>query len=448
MELQSGLLIALVVITAINLIILIFLLIRSFSSQGPVEIPDFSSEVKALREEITRVLRDQREEVSKGLREGNKAITDGLAQASNNQTTHLESVIRQLKEFSEANRTQSEELRKTVETRLQALQESNEKRLDQMQKVVEEKLQDTLSRRLGESFAQVSKNLEDVQQGLGEMKALATGVGDLKKVLTNVKARGTWGEIQLQVLLEQMLTPEQFARNVHTKEGSREVVEFAVRLPGKDDGNPVWLPIDSKFPQEDYQHLLEASERGDAAAVKTAIEALNRAIKISAQDICEKYLDPPGTTDFGILFLPTEGLYAEVLRQPALVEDLRQNCRVIVAGPTTLAAILNGFQMGFRSLAIEKRSSEVWKVLGAVKTEFSKFGGVLEKLRKQLNTASTTIEKTFTRTRAMEKKLKEVEQLPKGATAKILQLADYEETVSIEEADLKEAEEEEEGEEK
>jgi DNA recombination protein RmuC len=414
---------------------LIGLVIRSFTTSGRGIINTSGAEIVSFREEIARASRDQREELAKALREGNKAITEGLSQMGSTQTTHLEATVRQLKEFSEADRTQSEELKKTVETRLQALQESNEKRLDQMQKVVDEKLQDTLSKRLGESFAQVSQNLEAVQRGLGEMQALAIGVGDLKKVLSGVKTRGTWGEIQLQAVLEQVLAPEQFEKNVHVKENSREMVEFAVKLPGREEGKPIWLPIDSKFPQEDYQRLLEASERGDSAAVKGAVEALNNAVRRSAQDICDKYLDPPNTTDFGILFLPTEGLYAEVLRQPALVEELQRNCRVAVAGPTTLIAILNGLQMGFHSLAIEKRASEVWVILGAVKTEFEKFGSTLEKVKKQINTISGTIEQTFVRTRAMERQLKKVELLPTSESAGILDLVDQEEAVALEDAE-------------
>ena len=270
----------------------------------------------------------------------------------------------------------------------------------------------------------MSERLEAVQRGLGEMQNLATGVGDLKKVLTNVKTRGTWGEIQLGAILEQLLTPDQYATNVSTRPDSGERVEFAIKLPGPgpQSENPVWLPIDSKFPQEDYHRLLEASEVSDAEGVSKAIVALLRTVRGSAQDICEKYLEPPHTTDFAIMFLPTEGLYAEVLRQPGLLEDLQQNYRIVLAGPTTLSAILNSLQMGFRTLAIEKRASEVWQVLAAVKTEFGKFGEVLDKVQRQLHAASQTIEQTGTRTRAMERKLRDVEQLPSTQAAGLLEL--------------------------
>jgi len=261
-----------------------------------------------------------------------------------------------------------------------------------------------------------------VHKGLGEMQTLASGVGDLKKVLSNVKARGTWGEVQLGAILEQMLVPEQFDRNVCTKKGSREVVEFAVKLPGAADGAFVWLPIDSKFPQEDYVRVVDAAEAGDAAAVQKAAADLARAVRKCAQDIRDKYLDPPGTTDFAILFVPTEGLFAEILRYPGLSEELQHTYRVVVCGPTTLAATLSSLRMGFRTLAIEKRASEVWQVLAAVKTEFGKFAGTLEKVRGQLETAQRTIESTGRRTRAMERRLKDVESLPDSAVREVLEI--------------------------
>ena len=277
-----------------------------------------------------------------------------------------------------------------------------------------------MEKRLGESFKLVSERLEAVQRGLGDMQNLATGVGDLKRMLTNVKARGTWGEFQLGDILEQILTPDQFEKNVQPKAGSSETVEYAVRLPGQDDSSNIWLPIDSKFPQEDYQRLMDAAEAADSNAVDRSTAALNRAILNSAKDIAQKYVDPPHTTDFAIMFLPTEGLYSEVLRQPGMVENLQHNFRIVVAGPTTLAAILNSLRMGFRTLAIEKRSSEVWAVLSAVKTEFGKFGDVLSKVKKQLDTASNTIESTSVRTRAMDRKLREVEALPTDEAAMLL----------------------------
>jgi DNA recombination protein RmuC len=312
------------------------------------------------------------------------------------------------------------EVRTTLEGRLQTLQQGNEAKLEQMRATVEEKLQSTLEARLGESFRLVSERLEQVHRGLGEMQSLATGVGDLKRVLTNVKTRGTFGEVQLAALLEQVLTTEQYAANVATRPGSNERVEFAVRLPGRDDGAAVWLPIDAKFPSEDYERLLAAHDAADGAAVETASRALETRIRTEAKSLREKYVEPPYTTDFGILFLPTEGLFAEVLRRPGLTEALNRDLRVVIAGPTTLFAMLNSLQMGFRTLALEKRSAEAWQVLGAVKTEFGKFGDVLATLKKQLATASNTIEQAETRTRQMDRRLKAVEALPVEEAARIL----------------------------
>lgn len=311
-------------------------------------------------------------------------------------------------------------VREGVEQRLRDLQASNESKLDQMRRTVDEKLHETLEKRLGESFRTVSVQLEAVHKGLGEMQSLATGVGDLKRVLSNVKARGTWGEVQLGAILEQVLTPDQFDRNVSTKKGSREVVEFAVRLPGSGDGEVVHLPIDSKFPHEDYARLVEAAEAGDSDAVLKASADLARAIKKSAQDIRDKYLDPPHTTDFALMFLPTEGLYAEILRQGGLSEELQQTYRVVIAGPTTLSALLSSLRMGFRTLAIEKSASEVWRVLSAVRTEFGKFGGFLDRVKSQLATASKTLDEAGTRTRQMEKRLKGFESLSDAEARDVL----------------------------
>jgi DNA recombination protein RmuC len=302
-----------------------------------------------------------------------------------------------------------------------------------MRATVDEKLQGTLEKRLGESFRLVSERLEAVQRGLGEMQTLASGVGDLRKVLSNVKVRGTWGEVQLGALLEQMLSPGQFARNVATRPGN-ERVEFVVRLPGHDpDAGEVLLPIDAKFPLEDYQRLVDASERGDAAAVEEAARALEQRIKGCARDVHEKYLNPPATTDFALLFLPTEGLYAEVIRRPGLAEHLQRELKVVVSGPTTLAALLSSLQLGFRTLAIQKRSSEVWQVLGAVKTEFAKFGGVIEKVEKKLEDASKTLATVGTRSRAIERKLRGVEQLPEHEADEVLVAATVEEVEEVEE---------------
>lgn len=320
----------------------------------------------------------------------------------------------QLMSLTQMNEQRLERMRETIESRLKILQDDNGLKLDQMRQVVDEKLQSTLEKRLGESFKMVSDRLEQVHQGLGEMQSLASNVGDLKKVLTNVKTRGTWGEVQLESLLQQVLTPEQYAKNVATKSGSEDRVEFAIRLPGKDDGNggQVWLPVDAKFPQEDYQRLVEAFEQGNALLAEEASKSLETRIKLEAKNIRDKYLDPPHTTDFGLMFLPTEGLYAEVARRPGLMDILQRDYRIVVSGPNTFAALLNSLQMGFKTLAIEKRSSEVWGLLGMVKNEFGKFALLLEKTQKKIQEASHTIEDAAKKTRTIEKKLKNVENAP------------------------------------
>jgi DNA recombination protein RmuC len=311
------------------------------------------------------------------------------------------------------------EVRGTLQSQLTNLQQGNERKLDQMRETVEEKLQSTLEARLGESFRMVSDRLEQVHKGLGEMQALASGVGDLKRMLTNVKSRGTYGEVQLAALLEQVLLADQYARNVATRPNSTERVEFAVRMPGR-DGSPCWLPIDAKFPVEDYERLLGAAEMGDAIALEAAGKALERSIKVQARMIREKYVESPHTTDFAIMFLPTEGLFAEVLRRPGLADHLHRECRTVIAGPTTLFAMLNSLQMGFRTLALERRSAEVWQVLGAVKTEFSKFGDVLATLHRQLLMASDTIDSAQRRSTQMSKALKSVEAMPPEEAAQLL----------------------------
>ncbi|MFT4069913.1 DNA recombination protein RmuC [Paraburkholderia sp.] len=322
----------------------------------------------------------------------------------------------QLGQLTEANDRRFAEVRATIEQRLKDIEANNAARLEEMRRTVDEKLHATLEQRLGESFKLVSDRLEQVHRGLGEMQTLAAGVGDLKRVLTNVKTRGTWGEVQLEALLEQLLTADQYAKNVATVPRSADRVEFAIRLPGRPEPGgattPVWLPIDAKFPREDYERLIEAQERADPAAVEEASRALEARIRAEARTIAEKYVAPPHTTDFALLFLPTEGLYAEVLRRPGLTDLLQRDYRVTIAGPTTLTALLNSLQMGFRTLAIEKRSSEVWQVLGAVKTEFGKFGDVLAKTKAQLETVTRSIEAAETRTRMMNRKLRDVEALP------------------------------------
>jgi DNA recombination protein RmuC len=325
-----------------------------------------------------------------------------------------------LSTLTESNAQRMAEVRATLEARIKDLQTDNGTRLEEMRKTVDEKLHATLEQRLGESFKLVSDRLEKVHQGLGEMQQLAIGVGDLKRVLTNVKTRGTWGEVQLEMLLEQVLTPEQYAKNVETVPGTGERVEFAIKLPGSEEGTPVWMPIDAKFPKEQYERLADAADRADAEGVIVAGKELERAVRLEAKTIAEKYLSPPLTTDFAILFLPTEGLYAEVMRRPGLADDLQRTFRVSIAGPSTLSALLNSLQMGFRTLALEKRSSEVWQVLGAVKTEFGKFGDVLAATKATLERATRNIEQAETRSRQMTRKLKSVEALPTETAQQLL----------------------------
>jgi DNA recombination protein RmuC len=326
-----------------------------------------------------------------------------------------------LANLTESNAQRMLEVRGTLESKIRDLQLDNAKRLEEMRQTVDEKLHATLETRLSESFRQVSERLEKVHQGLGEMQQLAIGVGDLKRVLTNVKTRGTWGEVQLEMLLEQVLTVDQYAKNVETIAGTGARVEFAIKLPGVVDGGPpLWLPIDAKFPKEQYERLLEAAETADADGVARFGAELERAVRGEAKKICEKYVSPPQTTDFAILFLPTEGLYAEVMRRPGLADDLQRTLRVTIAGPSTLSALLNSLQMGFRTLALEKRSSEVWQVLGAVKTEFTKFGDVLATTKATLEKAAKNIESAEVRSRAMAKKLKSVEALPSEAAQLLL----------------------------
>ncbi len=378
---------------------------------------------RELREELARgrheaatIARGGREEQSQSLDRLAKTLSGQVGQLATLQGQQLEAFAQQLARLTQSNEQRFEQLRQSVEARLGAIQNDNAARLEEMRKTVDEKLHATLEQRLGDSFKLVSERLEQVHKGLGEMQSLAAGVGDLKKVLTNVKIRGSWGEVQLEALLDQILTAEQFEKNVATRPGRSERVEFAIRLPGQSDGgagqHPVWLPIDAKFPIEDYQRLVDAQERADPVAVETAAKALEMRVRDEARKIREKYVEPPHTTDFAILYLPTEGLYAEALRRAGLAESLQRESRVSLAGPTTLAALLNSLQMGFRTLAIEKRSSEVWAVLGAVKTEFGKFGEALESTQKKLEQATRSIESAGVRTRQIARRLKEVEALP------------------------------------
>ena len=348
--------------------------------------------------------------LAESIQASSSAQLQTITEIGKQQTATISSVDQRILQMIQLNDQRFDRINQTLSESLQRLQGSNEQKLEQMRQVVDEKLHSTLEKRLGESFKQVSQHLEAVQRGLGEMRSLANGVGDLKRVLTNVKARGTWGEVQLETLLEDLLTPQQYEKNVATKPHSQKRVEFAIKLPGQGDQS-IWLPIDAKYPQEDYLRLINAIDAADGEAVNRSRAALLRSIREFAKDISSKYVAPPHTTDFAIMFLPTEGLYAEVLRSPGVVEMLQQDFRIVIAGPVTLSAILNSLRIGFRTLAIEQRSSEVWQILAGVKTEFGKFADVLDKVQKQLHTASSTLEQTGVRTRAMERRLKDVESL-------------------------------------
>ena len=382
----------------------------------------FREELARNREEAALSSRENREEMGRSLRGLGDALANRLTEGAIAQKNQLDIFSSHLSTLTAQNVEKLDNISETVESRLRALQEDNARQLDLMRATVDEKLHDTLEKRIGHSFQIVSERLELVHRGLGEMQSLAAGVGDLKRVLSNVKTRGTFGEIQLGSLLQQILAPEQYEINVATKKGSSNRVEFAIRLPGRDSSEEcaVWLPIDAKFPQEDYLRLLEAQEQGDIAKVEEISKHLERSIREMARNVRDKYLDPPNTTDFAILFLPTEGLYAEVLRRTGLVEVLQREYKVIVAGPTTLAALLNSLQMGFRTLAVEKRTSEVWTLLGAVKTEFARFGNILDKTRKKIEEVSYTIDTAARRSRVIEGKLRTVQELPANGAAALL----------------------------
>lgn len=387
-----------------------------------------SQKLDTMREAVEQRLQRVQADSGQRLEQMRLQISSDAKQMRDETTATLkqfnESLGVQLGKLGESNEKRMEALRSGVEDKLKAIQQDNTAKLEQMRQTVDEKLQGTLEKRLGESFKLVSDRLEQVYKGLGEMQVLASGVGDLKKVLTNVKTRGTWGEVQLAALLEQVLTPEQYGTNIATKPGSNDRVEFAIRLPGRGDNHDevVWLPIDAKFPVEDYQRLVEAQEAADPDAAEAASRQLETRIKQCAADICNKYISAPATTDFGILFLPTEGLFAEVVRRPGLADAVQRDCRVVIAGPTTLWSILNSLQMGFRTLAIQQRSSEVWKVLGAIKTEFGKYGDILAKVQKKLQEASNTIDDAQKRTRVIGRKLRDVQELPSGESQEVLLL--------------------------
>jgi DNA recombination protein RmuC len=391
---------------------------------------------RALRQEIAESSRGGRQELTQNLATFQQTITQQGAEATRTQNSQIDAfgqqlallqkslsdtLTLQLSNVSESNARRMAEIRQTLEAQLTQLQTTNAAKLDEMRATVDEKLQSTLQARLGESFKQVAERLEQVHKGLGEMQTLAQGVGDLKHLLTNVKTRGMFGEAQLEALLEQVFVPDQYAAQVATIPGSKNMVDFAIRLPGRsDNGAPLWLPIDAKFPNEDYERLLDAQGRADAVAAEAAGKALELRIRLEAKSMNEKYVEPPHTTDFAILFLPTEGLYAEVLRRPGLMESLQRDHRVTLAGPTTLLAILSSLQMGFRTLALEKRSSEVWQVLGAVKNEFGKFGDVLAKVKAQTETVLKTLDNAQVRSRAMDRALKKVEALPDTQTQTLI----------------------------
>jgi DNA recombination protein RmuC len=360
--------------------------------------------------------RDAREELAQSLATFSQTLTAQMGTATSAQNGQMDSLRKSIDDnlgrVQDQQRMAAKETRDTLEQRLDRLQQDNAAKLEQMRQTVDEKLQTTLEKRLSESFKQVSDRLELVHKGLGEMQTLAQGVGDLKRVLSNVKTRGVFGEAQLGALLEQVMAPEQYEKNVATRPGSNARVEFAIKLPGRDDGSPVLLPIDAKFPQEDYQRLQAAQDAGDALGAEAAGKALEARVKLEARSIAEKYIEPPHTTDFALLFLPFEGLFGEVLRRPGLFDHIQREWRVTVCGPTNLLAYLNSLQMGFRTLAIQQRSSEVWKVLGTVKSEFGKFAEVLANTKRQLQTVANTIDQAEVRTRQIERKLKDVEILP------------------------------------
>ena len=395
------------------------------------QIDSFRTQLSAMQQAVGQALQTATASLAQQSQSGREAQDLALKRQAEASAQALQrfgdTLNEQLRLLSDANERRFAEVRATVEEKLSALQQGNETKLEQMRATVDEKLHATLEQRLGESFKQVADRLDQVHRGLGEMQLLAKDVGSLNRVLTNVKTRGIFGEVQLAGLLEQVFTPDQYATNVETVPGSGARVEFAIKLPGRrDDGAPLWLPIDAKFPREDYERLLDAQERADAPGAEAAGKAIEQRLRAEARTIRDKYVAPPHTTEFAILFVPTEGLYAEALRRPGLMEALQREYRVTLAGPTTLLATLNSLQMGFRTLALEKRSSEVWEVLGAVKTEFSKFGEVLARAKKKLDEASSTIDLAQTRTNVMTRKLKTVEALSEDRSQRLLPGAEAE----------------------
>ena len=416
--------------------------LEAFAAQLTTFATSISEKLDGARADSATAATQLRQEVVKTLTDISDTMARTLKELAAAEKLQLDAFSKQIESLTKTSGEKLEAVRTTVEAQLQSMKADNATQLEQMRLTVDEKLQGTLEKRLGESFKQVSERLEQVHKGLGEMQSLATGVGDLKKVLTNVKTRGTWGEVQLGALLDQVLSPDQFARNVSTK-GNGERVEFAIKLPGQgaDRSEIVWLPIDAKFPSEDYQRLIEAQERADLEGIEAAGKELEGRVRSCARDICEKYLAPPNTTDFGILYLPIEGLFAETIRRTGLIESIQRDYRVIVAGPTTLWSILNSLQMGFRTLAIEKRTSEVWNLLAGVKTEWMKYGEVLDAVEKKLHQATDTIEKAKVRSRAIGRKLKDVQELPASEARTLLPQTLLTEEAEPSDEDISEAEE-------
>lgn len=415
---MDTLLLAVAAAVMATLAVFLWIALRRLSEEVAAARNETHAASSALRHEVTNAVAGMRNETQAAASALRQEVTTAVAAHGATQRQDLEAIRTRVEKLTDSNEQRIDAVRRTVDERLREIQAMTARELQEMRVTVDEKLQGTLTQRLGESFALVTERLEQVHKGLGEMQTLANGVGDLKKVLSNVKARGGWGEVQLETLLEQMLSPEQYQRNVVTRELSREAVEFAVKFPGKGEV-PLLLPLDAKFPVEDYQRLLDALDRGDGEGIDAAGARLDAAVRNCAETICEKYINPPVTTDFAIMFLPTEGLYAEVLRRPGLAEEIQHKHHVLIAGPTTLTAILSSLQMGFRTLAIEKRSSEVWRLLEAVKTEFAKFGGVIDKVNRNLETARNQMDSLAQRTRVVTRKLRDVGELPE-ADAKLL----------------------------
>lgn len=426
------LLIAIIVIQVLIFIVLLFVSRKKDSHELKILLENTEKdiqkveqsareEISGIRTEMNKSAKDNREELFNSFRNFNDIISNKIGDVTGLQKDSLDRFSVQLKDLTEMNIKNLENMRNTIENNLKEIQKDSSEKLEKMRQTVDEKLHDTLEKRLGDSFKQVSERLEQVHKGLGEMQNLATGVGKLEKVLSNVKTRGVLGEYQLATLLEQILTSEQYSKNVKTKPEGNNFVEFAIKFPGK-RGNEdfIWMPVDSKFPTEDYQSLVDAYEKADIKVIEEKKKSLYGRLKSSAKDIYEKYIEPPFTTDFGIMFLPFEGLYAEAMREPGLFETVQREYKVVITGPSTLAALLNSLQMGFRTLAIEKRSGEVWELLGAVKTEFRNFGDVLDKTKKKLEQASSDIEKAGTRSRAIERKLRDVQELPQSDSVKLL----------------------------